>query len=115
MPEKCIFCQIAAGTAAADVVYEGSGTIFFRDVSPKARVHLVGIPKKHLTSLASAGGDDRGLLGQLMVDAAEAAQSLGLSEDGYRVITNVGRNAGQEVGHLHVHILGGEPLGPLRC
>ena len=115
MPAECIFCQIAAGIAAADVVYDGEETLFFRDISPKAPVHVVAIPKKHITSLSSVGLDDRELLGELMIDIALVAQRLGVSEDGYRVITNVGGNAGQKVSHLHFHILGGEPLGPMRC
>ena len=113
MSDECIFCQIAAGAAAAQVVYDGGGTFFFRDISPKAPVHVVAIPKKHITSLNGVGLTDRELLGQLMIDIAQVAQQLGVSEDGYRVIANVGGNAGQEVPHLHFHILGGEPLGPL--
>lgn len=115
MPAECIFCQIAAGTAAADVVYDSGEAFFFRDISPKAPVHVVAIPKKHITSLNSVGSGDRELLGQLMVDIAQVAQRLGVAEDGYRVILNVGGNAGQVVPHLHFHILGGEPLGSMRC
>lgn len=111
----CIFCSIAGETTVADIVFDGGDTLFFRDISPKARVHIVGIPKKHLTSLDAMVADDQALVGKLIHDAADVAESVGISESGYRVLTNVGSDAGQEVGHLHFHILGGETLGPLRC
>lgn len=111
----CIFCQIADGEASADIVFDGGDTVFFRDIHPKAPVHIVGIPKKHLTSLADVHGDDHALVGKLLHEAAEVAAEAGLTENGFRVVTNVGRDAGQEVEHLHFHILGGESLGPLRC
>lgn len=97
----------------ADVVFDGGDTIFFRDIHPKAKVHIVGIPKKHLISLAEVVADDQAVMGKLIHDAAHVAESEGISDAGYRVSTNVGANAGQEVPHLHFHILGGEALGPL--
>lgn len=112
---NCIFCSIIEGTTPADLVFDGGDTVFFRDINPKARVHVVGIPKKHLSSLAVMRGDDHAVVGKLLHEVADVAQDLGISESGYRVITNVGRDAGQEVEHLHFHVLGGEPLGPLRC
>lgn len=111
----CVFCQIAAGTTPAEVVFDGGDTLFFRDISPKAPVHVVGIPKKHIDSLAAMIGDDHAVMGKLLHEIAHVAESLDIQAGGYRVITNVGRNAGQEVRHLHFHVLGGEPLGPLRC
>lgn len=113
--ENCIFCQIVDGTTAADIVFDGGDTLFFRDISPKARVHIVGIPKKHLESLASIRGDDHLVIGKLLHEVSQVAEQVGIHESGYRVITNVGADAGQEVKHLHFHIIGGEPLGPLRC
>lgn len=113
--EGCIFCSIIDGTTAADVVFDGGDTLFFRDISPKARVHIVGIPKKHLTSLATMIVDDQALVGKLLHDAAHVAESVSVSESGYRVVINAGRDAGQEIQHPHLHILGGEPLGPMRC
>jgi len=112
---ECIFCQIVAGTTQADVLFDGGDTLFFRDISPKAAVHIVGIPKKHLASLDAVVADDQAMLGKLLHDCADVATTAGLVEGGYRVLTNVGSDAGQEVNHLHFHILGGEPLGPLRC
>lgn len=113
--QTCVFCSIVDGAAPADIVFDGGDTLFFRDISPKAPVHVVGIPKKHIASLAEASSTDQPLLGKLLYDAALVAKDMGIAEDGYRVISNVGTFAGQVVQHVHVHILGGEPLGPLRC
>ena len=113
--EKCIFCRIAAGEATAKVVFDGGDTLFFHDIHPKARVHVVGITKKHLTNLADMVGDDHLVIGKLLHEASHVAEDLGVAAEGYRVVTNVGKNAGQEIQHFHIHVLGGEPLGPLRC
>lgn len=112
---ECIFCKIAAGELKADVVFDGGDTLFFRDIHPKAKVHVVAIPKKHLTSLDAMTADDQALVGKLLHDAAHVAEEVGVAKTGYRVITNVGSDAGQEVPHLHFHILGGERLGPLNA
>lgn len=112
---RCIFCQIAVGEAPAEVVFDGGDTLFFRDIHPKAPVHVVGITKRHLTSLAEMRGDDHAVIGKLLHEAAHVAEEMGIEEKGYRVITNVGADAGQEIQHFHIHVLGGEPLGPMRC
>lgn len=109
----CIFCKIAAGEIKADVVFDGGDTVFFRDIHPKANVHIVGISKQHVTSLDAMTADDQALIGKLLHDMAHVAEEAGVSQSGYRVITNVGRDAGQEIHHLHFHLLGGERLGPL--
>ena len=108
----CIFCGIAAGSTPADVVQEGDDTVFFRDINAKAKVHVLGIPKEHVTDFAEASEQ---AIASLMRDAQTVANKLGLVPSGYRLIINSGSDSGQEVAHLHVHILGGEPLGPLRC
>lgn len=113
-PVDCIFCGIAAGNSPADVVFDGGDTIFFRDISPKARVHIVGIPKEHITALDAMVADHHALVGKILHDLAHVAEEAGVSASGYRVITNVGPDAGQQVQHLHFHLLGGEPLGPMR-
>lgn len=115
MAVKCVFCAIAAGEAAAAVVYEDDQVLFFRDIRPKAPVHLVGIPRRHAVSLASVQAADAPLLGALLAAVPAAARRAGIGPGGFRLISNAGRHAGQEVGHLHVHVLGGEPLGPMRC
>jgi len=111
----CIFCTIAASETPADVVWEDEETIFFNDISPKARVHVLAIPKKHIKSLAKMSEEDVLLMGKLMHNAVLVAERLGVNESGYRLITNVGPDAGQDVEHVHWHLMGGEKLGPLRC
>lgn len=111
---NCIFCKIVAGKAQAKLVFDGGDTLFFHDIHPKAPVHVVGITKQHLESLAKMHGDDHAVIGKLLHEAAHVAKELGIEARGYRVITNVGADAGQEIQHFHIHVLGGEPLGPMR-
>ncbi|MEX1997260.1 MAG: HIT domain-containing protein [Candidatus Andersenbacteria bacterium] len=111
----CIFCNIAAGTTPAEIVFDGGDTLFFHDISPKARVHVIGIPKQHVESLGKIRADHHSMIGKLLHDLAHVAKDLGVDEGGYRVVTNVGADAGQEVEHLHFHLLAGEPLGPLNA
>lgn len=110
---NCIFCKVVAGKIRANIVFDGSDTLFFHDIMPKAKIHILAIPKKHIGSLKDMVADDQAVMGKLMHEIAHVAEDLGL-DAGYRVIINVGSNAGQEVPHLHVHILGGESLGPMR-
>jgi len=111
----CIFCQIGAGTTPADVVYESDATLFFRDLNPQAPTHILGVPKKHITSVAAVTIDDEAVIGQLIREAAEVARKVGVAESGFRLLTNTGADAGQVVDHLHFHVMGGEKLGPIRC
>lgn len=111
--QDCIFCKIAQGNVPAQVVFDGGDTLFFKDIHPKAPVHIIGITKKHLMSLDTMVGDDHLTVGKLLHDATHIAREAGIFETGYRVVTNVGAHAGQEVPHLHFHILGGQPLGPV--
>lgn len=113
--DTCIFCKIVGGTISADILFDGGDTLFFRDIHPKAAVHIVGIPKQHIETLDAMVGDDHLLMGKLLHDATHVARDAGILESGYRIVTNIGLHAGQEIPHLHIHILGGEPLGPLRC
>lgn len=111
----CVFCKIVSGNISADILFDGGDTLFFKDIHPKAPVHIIGIPKKHIQSLDGVVGDDHSMIGKLMHDATHIARDAGIFESGYRVVTNVGKDGGQEVPHLHFHILGGEPLGAIRC
>ncbi|MEK7499981.1 MAG: HIT domain-containing protein [Patescibacteria group bacterium] len=113
--ETCIFCNIINGTVSADILFDGGDTLFFNDIHPKASVHIVGIPKQHIETLDAMVGDDHLMMGKLLHDAAHVARDAGILESGYRVVTNVGLHAGQDIPHLHIHILGGEMLGPIRC
>jgi histidine triad (HIT) family protein len=109
----CLFCRIVAGEIRASVVHETASTLAFRDIGPKAPVHVLVIPKAHHTDLAALVEADPALAGDVLVAAAAVAKAEGLLEDGYRVIFNTGRYGGQEVFHVHAHVVGGRPLGPM--
>jgi len=109
----CLFCKIVAGDIPAAKVLETDDVLVFRDITPQAPVHLLAVPKRHIRSMADMGPDDSNLLGDLIGAANEAAGASGLGERGYRMASNVGEEAGQTVLHLHLHIMGGAPLGPL--
>lgn len=109
----CLFCKIAAGEIPTDRVHETEDTVAFRDISPKAPVHLLVIPRAHHPDLAALAGADPALAGRVLASVAAVAESEGLAGDGYRVIFNTGRHSGQEVFHVHAHVLGGAPLGPM--
>lgn len=111
--DSCIFCKIVQATVPTEILFDGGDTIFFKDIHPKAPVHIIGIPKKHLESLDAIIGDDHLMIGKLLHDASHVAREAGILETGYRIVTNIGLHAGQEVPHLHFHILGGKPLGPI--
>ena len=105
-----IFGKIIRREIPADLVYEDDNVLAFRDVSPQAPVHVLVIPKQPLVNLLDATPEHTLLLGQLMQAAVHVARTLGLADDGFRVVVNVGRDGGQSVDHLHLHILGGRPL-----
>jgi len=106
----CIFCKIAAGEIPADVVGQTGEFMAFRDIHPVAPVHLLVIPRRHVVSFDGIEQLGVGTSGRLLAFVAATAREAGVAESGYRVVTNVGRDAGQEVPHLHWHILGGRPL-----
>jgi histidine triad (HIT) family protein len=109
----CIFCKIVDGRIPAAKVYEDEDMLAFRDIAPARPVHVLIIPKKHITSLATVAPEDAPLLGKMLAKANEIAVAEG-SPDGFRVIINTGRVGQQEVPHLHIHIVGGpEPVGPM--
>ena len=107
----CIFCKIAAKEIPSTIVAETETWVAFRDINPQAPTHILIIPRKHLERLADATPEDRELLGELLLAAREVARKEGLDREGYRVVINNGPFAGQSVYHLHVHVLGGRPLG----
>jgi len=107
--ENCPFCRIAAGESQAKVLLADDDVVAFYDIAPKAPVHLLVIPRRHVASLAEATQEDSSLLGKLLLAAAEAARRTGIV-DGFRVVTNTGARSGQSVLHLHLHVLGGRHL-----
>jgi histidine triad (HIT) family protein len=109
----CIFCKIVDGKIPCQKVFEDDDLLAFKDLYPQRPVHILVIPKKHITSLATATAEDALVLGKMLVKANEIAVEQG-SPDGFRVIINTGRVGNQEVPHLHMHIVGGpEPVGPM--
>lgn len=106
MDANCVFCKIVAGQIPSQKVHEDDQVIVFRDIHPWAPVHLLVVPKLHLASMADAGDEHRELLGHMMVLAPRLMAQLGV-DDGFRQVINTGRNGGQEVFHLHMHVLGG--------
>jgi histidine triad (HIT) family protein len=110
MASDCLFCRIVAGEIPSDQVYADDDVIAFRDIAPKAPVHVLVIPRRHLDSIADLGLDDASLAAALVNAANEVARREGVVESGYRVVTNVGSDAGQSVGHLHLHVLAGRRM-----
>ena len=109
----CIFCKIVEGKIPSSKVYEDDDILAFKDIQPARPVHILVIPKKHITSLATVTPDDTPVLGKMLAKANEIAVAQG-SPDGFRVIINTGVIGQQEVPHLHAHIVGGpEPVGPM--
>jgi len=109
VPEDTIFGKIARGEIAADIVYEDDLCVAFRDISPQAPVHVLVIPRRPVVNIAAEDADPE-LLGHLVTVCAKVAKQLGIEESGYRVVTNVGPDAGQSVAHLHLHLLGGRHM-----
>ena len=107
---ETIFARIIRGEVPARIVHEDDRCLAFHDVAPQAPVHVLVIPKRPIASLAEVGETDADLLGHLVVVATQVARTLGLAA-GYRLVVNCGRDGGQSVDHLHVHLLGGRPLG----
>jgi histidine triad (HIT) family protein len=105
---ECIFCKMVAGEIQPEVVYEDAHTLAFRDLHPQAPTHLLVIPKVHVATLNDL--DDFSLSGNLLSAVRVVAQQAGLAESGYRTVINCNRDGGQEVYHLHVHVLGGRKL-----
>jgi histidine triad (HIT) family protein len=105
--EDCIFCKIVNKDIPAQAVYEDETIIAFDDINPQAPVHVLLIPKKHYTSLNDIPDDEKDLLGHILIKARQIAQLKGIKETGYRIVLNTARDSGQEVFHIHFHVLGG--------
>ena len=105
MTDSCLFCRIVRREIPATIVWEDEHTLAFRDIDPKAPTHVVIIPKSHVASLNEA--TDAAMLGRLSLAAAQIAATEGIAEQGYRTVVNTGREAGQTVFHVHLHLLGG--------
>jgi histidine triad (HIT) family protein len=112
---SCIFCKIVKGELPAKVVYEDDKVMAFHDINPQAPVHLLIIPKVHIPTLNDLKEENKELLGHIFLIIKKLAKEMGIDESGYRVLVNCNKDGGQEIYHLHFHLLGGKPLGPMVC
>ncbi|MDH5736885.1 MAG: histidine triad nucleotide-binding protein [Gammaproteobacteria bacterium] len=106
----CLFCKIAMNEIPADILYEDDNLLAFRDIHPQAPVHILIIPKKHISRLNDLEAEDAHLMGLLTLAAKNLAIKNGIDQSGYRILMNCNDHAGQTVFHLHMHLLGGKPL-----
>ena len=111
----CIFCKIIKKEIPSSIVYEDDEILAFRDINPAAPVHILVIPKKHISSLVDLNKEDELLVGKIYTTINKIAKQEGIDNKGFRVIVNCGEDGGQEVKHLHFHILGGKKLGTKIC
>ncbi len=110
LPEECIFCAIVAGTTPATVVATSAEAVAFEDLAPGAPLHVLVVPRVHISGADAVGPADGAILGELIDLANTVARREGCGDRGYRLVMNVGPDAGQTVGHLHLHLLGGRKL-----
>jgi histidine triad (HIT) family protein len=106
----CLFCKIGAREVEADIVQAGDAVVAFRDINPQAPTHVLIIPKDHLTSIAEITAGHGDLLADIVRTAAHVASAEGIAQSGWRLVTNIGPDAGQSVQHLHFHLLGGRQM-----
>lgn len=111
--EKCIFCQIVGGKIPVDPVYESADLMAFTDISPKAPVHILIIPKSHIEPKKDMTDVEYSLLKDVLEVAKEIAAEKGIADSGFRLLINIGPDSGQEIDHMHFHLLGGRKLGGL--
>jgi len=106
----CIFCKIANKEINSEIVSEDGNFIVFKDINPKAPVHLLIIPKAHIGPVSTLVLEDKEIISGIILKAKEMAEKVGAAESGYRLIFNIGKDAGMEVNHLHLHLLAGKKL-----
>ena len=108
-----IFSKIVSGEADADIVYQDDLVTAFRDINPSAPTHILVVPNREIPTANDLTEEDEAVAGRMLVVASKLAEEEGIAEDGYRLIINCNRHGGQEVYHLHLHLIGGRPLGPM--
>ena len=109
--DDCLFCGIIEGKIKGDLVYQDNSVVAFRDIGPKAPLHLLIVPRKHIPTVLDITPEDGPLIGEIYAVAAKLARDTGLADRGFRVVVNCGADAGQTVFHLHYHLLGGRQFG----
>ncbi len=113
MTQATLFARIVSGELPADIVYRDDLVTAFRDIRPLAPIHILIVPNRAIATLADVSEDDEATLGRMLRVASALARQEGIAEDGYRVMINCRDHGGQEVYHLHLHLVGGRPLGPM--
>ena len=111
MSDDCLFCKIVAGEIPSTLVLDRENVFAFRDIAPAAPVHVLIVPKRHIEDVRDLAAGDGDVVIEMFHAANEIAASKGIADSGYRVLFNIGRDAGQTVFHLHMHLVGGKPLG----
>ena len=111
MMTDCLFCKMVSGEIQPDVVFEDDDVLAFRDVSPQAPVHVLVIPKSHIATTNELTPEHAALIGKMVLAARQIAADEGVAEPGYRMVMNCNPEAGQSVYHIHLHMLGGRPMG----
>ncbi len=109
--ENCLFCKIAAGQIPSKIVYQDEDIVAFEDTNPQAPRHVLIIPRRHIASMTDLTLEDGPILARMFMTATKLTRDMGIDESGYRIVANVGPDAGQSVFHLHFHLLGGRRLG----
>ncbi len=110
--DDCIFCKIIKGEIPSKKVYEDEEVIAFKDINPAAPIHILVIPKKHIATLLDVTEEDSYLISKIFVAINKIAKQIGIEENGFRIIANCGKDSGQEVMHIHFHLLAGRKMGP---
>jgi histidine triad (HIT) family protein len=113
MAEETIFSKIIRKEIPSEIVYQDETATAFRDINPQAPTHILIIPNKVIPTVNDVTGDDEQVVGHLFTVAAKIAEQEGIADDGYRLIVNCNKHGGQEVFHLHLHLMGGRPMGPM--
>jgi len=110
MAMECIFCKIVRKEVSAEIIYESDKIVAFKDIKPKAPHHILIVPKKHIPTLNDIKDEDKELIGEMFLIAKKIAKDLGIAEKGYRTVFNCNPDGGQEIYHLHLHLLGGRKM-----
>lgn len=111
MDPNCLFCKIVAGEIPSDIVYQDDKVVAFSDIKPEAPVHVLIVPRRHIPAISELDEADASVMGELFLAAKKVAKALGINESGYRLVVNNGPDAGQDVFHVHMHLLGGRLFG----
>jgi histidine triad (HIT) family protein len=110
MTDSCLFCKIVRSEAKANIVYDDEQVIAFRDIHPVAPTHILIVPRRHIESINDIHADDAPLIGHMFIIARQIARQENIHEGGYRIIVNTGPDGGQTVFHMHLHLIGGQPM-----